>query len=128
MKNNSLHKVMSVGQCNPDHSTLKNFFERKFDCEITRIDTTQEALIELKKSKYDLVLVNRKIDADYTDGIILIQEMKREQSISDIPVMMISNYPEAQEESIQNGGTLGFGKLEYGKEETMEKLKKILKV
>ncbi len=121
-----MKKIMSVGQCNPDHFAIKNFLEKNFNCEIVRIDSTREALEALEKEHFDLVLVNRKLDIDYTDGTILIQEMKSNPAFSKIPVMLISNYPEYQQEAVKLGAVLGFGKAEIGKTETIQKLKAAL--
>lgn len=123
-----MHRVMSVGQCNPDHFSLKSFLEKNFICEIIRIDSTNEALEELRKNHYDLVIVNRKLDIDYSDGLLLIQKMQENSDLSKIPAMLLSNYPEAQKEATENGGILGFGKLDYGKPETVEKIRGFLPV
>ena len=121
-----MKKVLSVGQCNPDHSSLRNYFESNFDCEIIRIDSTAEALAELEKNSYDLVLVNRKLDIDYTDGTILVEEMQKNSKMKQIPIMLISNYPEYQKEAILLGAVSGIGKLEYGKETAFQKVAKYL--
>lgn len=121
-----MKKVLSVGQCGPDHSALKYYFENNFDCQLTRIDSTEEALVELEKSSYDLVLVNRKLDIDYSDGTILIIEMQKKTNLRQIPVMLISNYEEYQKEAIQLGAVPGIGKLEYGKESAFEKISRYL--
>lgn len=121
-----MKKVLSVGQCNPDHSSIKTFLTRNFDCEITRIDSTEEALNELSKNSYDLVLVNRKLDIDYTDGTILIQKLKSTESLKSISIMLISNYPEFQEEAVRLGAVYGFGKAELGKEIAIKRVETIL--
>ncbi len=121
-----MKKILSVGQCNPDHSSIKTFLTREFDCEITRIDSTEEAIEELKRNRHDLVLVNRKLDIDYTDGTNLIQKLQSDSAFKDIPVLLISNYPEYQEEAVSIGAKYGFGKAEIGKPETIERLSKIL--
>jgi two-component SAPR family response regulator len=123
-----MKKILSVGQCNPDHSSLKTFLTRNFTCEVVRIDSTEEALNELAKNKYDLVLVNRKLDIDYTDGTILIIKMKTIDSFKDIPIMLISNYEEYQIEAVKLGAEYGFGKAELGKEIAIERVTKILPV
>jgi two-component system chemotaxis response regulator CheY len=116
-------KIMSVGQCNPDHFSIKNFLEKNFNCQVVRIDSTREALEALQKEHFDLVLVNRKLDIDYTDGTILIQEMKANPAIKNIPVMLISNYPEYQQEAVKLGAILGFGKSQIGSLDAIEKVK-----
>jgi two-component system chemotaxis response regulator CheY len=123
-----MKKIMSVGQCNPDHSSIKTFLTNHFECEIIRIDSTEQALNELSQNKYDLVLVNRKLDIDYTDGTILIKAMKENPSLKYIPVMLISNYPEYQEEAVQLGAVYGFGKAELGKPIAIERLSEIFTI
>jgi len=118
-----MKKIMSVGQCNPDHFSIKIFLEKNFNCQVVRIDSTREALEALQKEHFDLVLVNRKLDIDYTDGTILIQEMKANPAIKNIPVMLISNYPEYQQEAVKLGAILGFGKSQIGSLDAIEKVK-----
>ena len=121
-----MKKVMSVGQCNPDHFALSEFLKRNFECEVIRIDSTEEALEKLKSENIDLVLVNRKLDIDYTDGTILIDKMKEDQNFNIIPIMLVSNYPEYQQEAVSKGALWGIGKQDYHKTESVEKFKDVL--
>lgn len=121
-----MKKVLSVGQCNPDHNSIKNYFESTFQCRITRIDSTEEALEELQKNRYDLVLVNRKLDIDYTDGTILVESMQKDENLKTVPIMLVSNYPEFQEEAVKSGAVPGFGKAELGKPSCFQILGKYL--
>ncbi len=121
-----MKKILSVGQCNPDHSSIKTFLTRNFECDVIRIDSTEQAITELQNNSYDLVLINRKLDIDYTDGTILITKMKSIENFKSIPVMLISNYPEFQEEAVLLGAVYGFGKAELGKEIAVERVAKIL--
>lgn len=120
--------IMSVGQCNPDHNGLANFLTKNFECNIIRINSTHEAITALQKQGVDLVLVNRKLDVDYTDGTILIEKMQKDTKLRQIPIMLISNYLESQEEAIRLGAVRGFGKSEYKSEETIKRVAEILKV
>lgn len=120
--------IMSVGQCNPDHSSLASFLTKNFLCQVIRIDSTEEAIAALKKQSVDLVLVNRKLDIDYTDGTILIDKMKEDENLRKIPVMLISNYPEAQDEAVSKGAVRGFGKLEYHSGEVLQRIGDILQM
>lgn len=121
-----MKKIFSVGQCSPDHSSLQSFFERNFECNVKRIDSKEEALQILEKEKPDLLIVNRKLDIDYTDGTELIIQMKKNPSMSSVPVMLVSNYPEYQEEAVRLGAVYGFGKAELQKKETLERVSQIL--
>jgi two-component system, response regulator, stage 0 sporulation protein F len=123
-----MKKIINVGQCVPDHNSIKTFLDSFLDVEIIKIETTEETLSYLKNNSADLVLVNRKLDIDYTDGTILISKMQENQELKHIPIMLISNYPEAQEESVKLGGLYGFGKKELTDEKTKERVKQALKV
>ena len=121
-----LKKVLSVGQCNPDHNSIRDFLESNFHCTVIRIDSTEEALVAMRTSNYDLVLVNRKLDIDYTDGTNLIKKMAEDGTFKNIPAMLISNFAEYQKEAMELGAVLGFGKLECGKPETKQNLSRFL--
>jgi CheY-like chemotaxis protein len=119
-------RVLSVGQCGPDNSAIRAFLTRNFDCEVDTADATSDALAKLKVRKYNLVLVNRKLDIDYTDGIDVIRALKADTSTASVPVMLVTNYPEHQDDAIAAGAIRGFGKLEFGKAETRELLAAVL--
>ena len=79
----------------------------------------QDALAQLKSGQFDLVLVNRKLDTDYSDGIEVIRaDQGRPSRPPDVPVMLVTNYPEHQDAAIAAGAVRGFGKLEFSKPET----------
>jgi two-component system chemotaxis response regulator CheY len=119
-------RVLDVGQCGPDHATICAYLTKNFDCEVVLADSAQDALAHLKRSRFDLVLVNRKLDSDYSDGIEVIRALKADSETADVPIMLVTNHPEHQETAIAAGAILGFGKLEYGKRETRERLAAVL--
>jgi CheY-like chemotaxis protein len=119
-------RVLDVGQCSPDHGTIRSYLTRHFDCELVQTHGADDTLEQLRKGHFDLVLVNRKLDADYSDGIDIIRRIKADDSISDVPVMLVTNYPEHQEAAIAAGAIRGFGKLEFDQPTTLEKLKAVL--
>ncbi|MCB1141741.1 MAG: response regulator [Leptospiraceae bacterium] len=123
-----MKKIMSVGQCNPDHFSIANFINSFLEAEIIRIDSTEEAIERLASEKVDLVLVNRKLDLDYTDGTILIEKMQKDEQFKSIPVMLISNFPEYQEEAKKMGAVQGFGKSDLGKPETIDLIQRTIGV
>lgn len=118
--------VLSIGQCIPDESALERFLKANFDVQIETSAHGSDALEQMKENSFDLVLVNRKLDADYSDGLNIIREMKQDESLKNIPVMLISNYPESQDEAVAEGALYGFGKLEYTRRETKERLSSVL--
>lgn len=115
-------RVLSVGQCGPDHHALSRFLKSAFDVEVIAVDTGPDALDLLRKSDYALVLVNRKLDLDYSDGIDIIRDMQADAELSRIPVMLVTNYPEQQDNAVALGAQRGFGKLELGHSTTIERL------
>jgi two-component system chemotaxis response regulator CheY len=119
-------RVLSVGQCGPDTAAIRSFLTRNFDCEMNTADAAGDAMAELKREKYDLVLVNRKLDCDYTDGIDVIRTLKADTETASVPVMLVTNYPEHQDAAIAAGALRGFGKLEFGRAETRERLAPLL--
>jgi CheY-like chemotaxis protein len=119
-------RVLDVGQCGPDHSTIRSYLTRHFDCEIVQAHGPDDTLEQLKSGQFDLVLVNRKLDADYSDGIEVIRKIKADQAIANVPVMLVTNYPEHQDAAIAAGAVRGFGKLEFEKPETRDRLAAVL--
>ena len=115
-------QVLNVGQCGPDHYAIYSFLTRHFECEIDQADAADDALAKLKAGRFDLVLVNRKLDIDYSDGVEVIRALKADPATAEVPVMLVTNYAEHQEAAIAIGALRGFGKLEFGKPETRERL------
>jgi two-component system, chemotaxis family, chemotaxis protein CheY len=115
-------RVLDIGQCGPDHATIRGYLTRNFDCEIVQVDDAAQAISQLRDGQFDLVLVNRKLDIDYTDGIEVIRQLKADSATAAVPVMLVTNYPEHQEAAMAAGAVRGFGKLEYGMPETREKI------
>jgi CheY-like chemotaxis protein len=123
---NGLRKVLSIGQCEPDSAALARFLTKHFDVSIDRAALPDEALGKMRSDRYDLVLINRKLDADYSDGTEILKAIKGDDDLARTPVMVVSNYEEAQREAAALGAEYGFGKLEYAKPEVVERLKPFL--
>lgn len=119
-------RVLDVGQCGPDHATITSYLKRHFDCDIVQAHGARDTLEQLKSGRFDLVLVNRKLDADYSDGIEIIRQIKADPDLSQVPVMLVTNYPEHQEAAVAAGAHRGFGKLEFDARETRDRLAEIL--
>src|SRR5215213_4202817 len=121
-----MKRVLDVGNCVPDHSAITSFLTSRFGCDVLQADAADDALATLRSEDVDLVLVNRKLDCDYSDGVEVIRQIKADPELAEIPVMLITNYAEHQEAAMAIGAVRGFGKLEYGKPETLERLQSIL--
>jgi CheY-like chemotaxis protein len=121
-----MKRVLDVGQCGPDHATIRRYLTSHFDVEIVQTHGLADTLTELRAGHFDLVLINRKLDADYSDGIEILREIKAAAEIAHVPVMLVTNYPEHQEAAVAAGAHRGFGKLEFDDPATKEKLAAVL--
>lgn len=118
--------VLDVGNCGPDHVAIKRLIEPRFGAQVLQSHGADDTLALLAKHQFDLVLVNRKLDQDYSDGLEIIKQIKSRPEFTSLPVMMITNYPEHQELAVAAGATYGFGKLQFNATETLDKLKAVL--
>ena len=122
--------VISLGQCGYDNSRIVGLV-RGIDPDITvqTTDSAQETLDLLQDlgERTALVLVNRVFDTDGDSGIGFIQAMKRPGSgLTDIPVMLVSNYEKSQAEAIAHGALPGFGKSELQAGATRQRISAVL--
>ena len=118
--------VLGVGNCSHDHGNVEALILKHFDIDVEAVSLKDEAIERLRSGSFDLVLVNRKIANDASDGLELITRIKADPQLAKTPVMLLSNYPEAQKAAVAAGAEPGFGKAELGRPETVEKLGRIL--
>ncbi len=114
--------VLDVGSCTPDHVALNRLLTSNFDVDVEQAHTIDDALSRMRGKRYRLVLVNRIIDLDGSEGIALLRTAKLDSSLAATPIMMISNFPEARAASVEAGGEPGFGKQAIGDQETLRVL------
>lgn len=119
-------RVLDIGNCVPDHTALRALIEGQFGAVLDRAHQWQDAEAQLRSATYDLVLVNRKLDVDYTDGLDIIHKLQADAALRQVPVMMITNYADHQATAVAAGALEGFGKLELGAPATREKLSAVL--
>lgn len=119
-------RVLSVGQCGADHYGITRFLTGQFDVEVVAADREDDALQQLRGGRFDLVLVNRKLDVDYSDGLPIIRAIKADSELGRVPVMLVSNYSQYQEQAVAAGAEYGFGKAGYGSPEVVERLRRVL--
>lgn len=120
-------RVLNVGQCAPDHGSISRFLQSKFDVVIDKADTSADAIAALKERDYDLVLINRKLDSDYSDGVEILRQIKADADFAATPVMLVTNYKEHQENAVTLGAVYGFGKDELGASDVVARLEPYLK-
>jgi CheY-like chemotaxis protein len=118
--------VVDCGNCGPDYNTIRKLVQSQFDAVVLQTHGLEDTLEQLAQRPVDLVTVNRKLDRDYTDGIEVIRGIKSDPRFSSVPVMLITNYEEHQQEAIQAGAVHGFGKLSVGDPATVRLLESIL--
>ncbi len=113
-------RVLNVGQCVPDHMSITSYLRRAFDAEVVKVDSEEDALAAVAAGNVDLVLVNRLYDADGASGLDTVQAIAAGDGAP--PVMLVSNFDDAQQQAVKAGALPGFGKGELGSPATTEKL------
>ena len=120
-------RVLDVGNCGPDFGSMVRFLTKNFDCQVDQAHGPEDTLEKLRGGDYALVLVNRKLDQDYSDGSEILKQIKTDPALQKTPVMIITNHAEHQDAAEALGAERGFGKLEFGDPATLEKLEKFLR-
>ena len=108
-------RVLSVGQCMADHGSISRTLRQAFGVEVASADSVEESLTKLRAEAFALVLVNRIFDADGSSGLDLIKAIKADAALKAVPVMLVSNYEDAQTQAVAVGAEAGFGKATLGR-------------
>jgi len=119
-------RVLSIGQCGADHGAIAHTFHRHFAAEVVPAEDWDEALPYLRREPFDLVLVNRLLDVNGSAGLEIVTNLKADEELRKLPVMLVSNLDGAQEEAIQAGAEKGFGKASLGQPAMLERLRRFL--
>ncbi|MCY2974097.1 MAG: response regulator [Planctomycetota bacterium] len=119
--------VLDIGNCGPDHASIARMLKKHFSVEITQADQTADAFERLRQKRFDLILVNRKLDCDYSDGLEVIKAIKADPEFATIPIMLVTNHDNYHQEALAVGAEYGFGKLQLSDADTHEKLGKFLR-
>ena len=109
-----MKQVLSVGQCGFDHSAIGRFLGQHFEVKVTSSSTAADATKQLSQQTYDLILVNRQFDADGSEGLDFIRQLKASPDLQAIPVMLVTNFREYAQQAESLGAIPGFGKSELG--------------
>jgi DNA-binding response OmpR family regulator len=118
-------RLLDVGNCDPDHAAIRAMLIKHFDVSIDRVMFVDEALAALNRATYDLVLVNRLIFDDGSEGMALVRAMRGDPA-QKTPVMLVSNFDDAQHAAVDAGALRGFGKANLGAAATLARLAEIL--
>lgn len=120
-------KVLNCGQCGFDHQSITSLL-RSLDptIEVLAAHSVKEALGLIQKQEFDLILVNRIFDRGGEEGLDLIESLSAGDATLKLPVLLVSNYPDAQQSAIKKGALKGFGKSQLHDQETKALLRQHL--
>lgn len=118
-------KVLSIGQCCADHSTISGILNKNFNADTINADTSKEAFSLINETSFDLILVNRIFDKSGEAGLDFIAKFTN-QRISTTPIMLVSNFEESQKDAMSKGAKSGFGKAALTTAETRLKIGQFL--
>ncbi len=118
--------VLDIGNCDPDHNALQRMLTSMYDVVVLRSNQLSDAVTLLSQQNVDLIVINRKLDIDYSDGVEVLRHLKKDPSTQSIPAMVITNYSEHQLAAVAEGAEYGFGKLQYSEPSTHERLSRFL--
>lgn len=121
-------RILSVGQCGFDQRSLSRFLDQHFHAEVFPASTAAEAIDDLRSKPIDLILINRVLDVDGSSGLEVIRAIKADPALAAIPVMLVSNYAEAQQQAQKLGAVPGFGKAELHTAQSLEHVEQALGV
>ena len=116
-------KIVSLGQCGADHAALVRFCRDAVDGYVVGADTYPEALAV---EGADLMLVNRVLDATGESGLELIRRFRADPARQGTPIVLVSNYADAQREAEELGAKPGFGKSSLSRAEAAAALRNAL--
>ena len=119
-------RILNVGQCDLDHGSIEKFLADHFDVIVERTESLDDSLTILGKQAFDLVLINRILDVDGSDGLAIVRAIREAPERYSGPVMLVSNYAEAQDAAVAVGASRGFGKAELDDPSVIARLRQVL--
>ncbi|HTI50565.1 MAG TPA: hypothetical protein VL475_06435, partial [Planctomycetaceae bacterium] len=75
-------QILDVGQCVPDHAAIRRLLESRFGANVVQTHALDDTLERLREASFDLVLINRKLDLDYSDGIEILKAIKADPKLA----------------------------------------------
>jgi two-component system chemotaxis response regulator CheY len=110
-----MKKILLVGHCGPDSSFLRLTIKKAAkEAEILSADDGAGLTKILETTDVDLVLFNRELGYGFEPdmGVEMIRVLRQTQP--NLKMILVSNYPEAQQAAEAAGALPGFGKKELG--------------
>lgn len=114
--------VMLVGHCGPDAIMLKTVVQRALPGAGVELINDQGSL-ETALERDVVLLVNRELDGEFRSGrggIDLIRQLSEAGTAA--PMLLVSNFADAQAEAESAGAMPGFGKSNLYDEDTTRRL------
>ena len=118
------HSVILVGHCGVDGPRLQREISARVpDTDVIRCNSTAD-LDRYCEACADLFLVNREPVGFDGEGLDLIRRIHDANPA--LKIMLVSDYPDAQEAAVQAGALPGFGKSEMGSETLTDTVRQAL--
>lgn len=111
--------VLDIGNCDADHGFITHMLKSNFDATVVRAHRLADAVSALENNSIDLIMINRLLDVDRSEGMDVFRELKSNPKFESIPTMLITNFEDHQEKAIAAGAVRGFGKAAISSEETV---------
>lgn len=113
-------RVLLVGHCGPDTWALRSWVERVLNG-VTVAQLNNDTALENVNGD-SLLLINRVLDGQFSNdnGIELIRRLGARPTRP--RMMLVSNFPDAQQQAEQAGALPGFGKSELGSPQATHRL------
>ena len=118
-------RVLDVGNCGPDFAAIQRFCASS-TARCCRPTAPATRWPRCGPAASTWCWSTASSTCDYSDGIEVIRQIKADPAVAATPVMLITNYPEHQDAAEALGALRGFGKLEFEKPETLERLAAVL--
>ena len=112
-------RIVLVGHCGPDAYVLTSAVGRAVKGASVEFVNDEDGAVRAAEGAA-LVLVNRALDGDFAsgDGVELISKLTGKAK-----VMLVSNFPDAQQAAEKAGALPGFGKTMLYGEETARRIR-----
>ena len=119
-------KIALVGHCGPDSSFMRMAVSSADKTVRVLMADDDETLVKVLNDGVDLLLINRELPYgfDETLGVETIKKIRAHHPA--VKAMLISNYPEAQQEAVKASALPGFGKREIGTPRVTQVLREAL--
>jgi CheY-like chemotaxis protein len=93
-------------------------WRKKLGATVDHVANGEDAAERLKNGGYDVVLVNRVLAADDSSGLDVIEDLLSAKT--SVPIMLVSDFTDAQDAAVALGAVRGFGKADLGDPATLE--------